>query len=156
MSTTGIFSGPAVALFLPARILPEAAQTAKSVEAAQKVASGAKTIKEADVASSIADSAALRRMASQATPPPGVPHANIPPELKTSMQKVLTGADSSGLAAKKRLKRDLVATRSLRNQKPHRLQKRGPPNVLAYVRQSQCFSEGLFPVEECASLDINS
>jgi len=134
-SVLAMFTGPAVALFLPARIVPEAAEAASTAAAAQRAASTATTVREAEAASSIADGAALRHMASQATPPAGIPHANVPADLKNSMQQVLNGADRPGIQAKKRLKRDLVATRSLR-QRPHRLQKRGPPNVLAYARWS--------------------
>ncbi|KAH9451537.1 hypothetical protein MJO28_014007 [Puccinia striiformis f. sp. tritici] len=134
-SVIGMFTGPGVALFLPARVAPLAAAAGAAAQAARESAEAADMANKLKMDDMFIGKT-VEQLAAAHAAPKGIPKANIDPALSDSMRKVVQGGTGPANAAKRRLKRDLAATRSLRQGKPHHLQKRGPPNVLAYARWS--------------------
>lgn len=136
-----MITGPLVALFSPVKALSGAGTAAKDAAAAAKDAEGAakaaqhaaadaKTVPQAEAAIGVADSQSLRNFAGahSGTSLSRFPHAIVSPKIEEELRGTLFIGRPE--PAKRRLKRDL----SLQHRSSHRLQKRGPPNILAYVR----------------------
>ncbi|EFP90735.2 uncharacterized protein PGTG_16761 [Puccinia graminis f. sp. tritici CRL 75-36-700-3] len=136
-ASIAMFTGPLVALFSPVKALPGAAAAAKDAQAAAKsaadaqhAAADAKTVPAAEAAIGVADTQSLRNFAGAHSGTSDFPHAPVSPKIQEEFKNVLFSGRPA--APKRRWKRDL----SLQHKSSHRLQKRGPPNILAYTRWS--------------------
>ncbi|OAV92854.1 hypothetical protein PTTG_11901 [Puccinia triticina 1-1 BBBD Race 1] len=129
-ASLAMFTGPLVACLAPAQAIPKVVSAAKTAEGAIKAANGAKSVDEAARASDMADGAEMAKMIDKAKVPAVYPHVPIPEHLETQYKGVLFSGKPSTTET------NHLAARSLDHKRSHRLQKRGPPNVLAYSRWS--------------------
>ncbi|PLW19103.1 hypothetical protein PCANC_08271 [Puccinia coronata f. sp. avenae] len=140
IGVVAMFTAPLAALFAPVEIAAvaamgaaEAATAATAAKAASAAAMAAKTFPEEKAAAEAVDAASMYQLLGK--PPTGFPAAKVPKDAADGLKRSLSSGSASSMPHR-RLKRDLLASRSLGHRKPHRLEKRGPPNIVAYGRWS--------------------